>query len=126
MKTIKILANLSPEKEAIEIAKQILKTPSLLGSNSHQVFIGESEVEIKELNSIIKIERLPIEPIMLVCSCCDCNFDKKDGRKIYQNYGGKVRDIFYCSDECVNYVLSFLPPDRASKKRKDLQIQGFF
>ena len=57
MKTIKIKANLTKEQEAFEIAKQILKNPILIGTNNEILLIGDNEIEIQNLKSIIEIER---------------------------------------------------------------------
>lgn len=124
MRVIKIQANLSKEKEAIEIAKQILKNPILIGKNN--ILIGSSNIEVQELNTFLKIERVPKEPLMSICSCCDINFEKNLGKKLYVNYGGKTKLNHYCSDKCRNEVLNILPSNRASIDKKKLQTQFFF
>lgn len=121
--TIKIKDNLSPQQEALEIAKQLAKNPLMLGGGA-VAFIGQG-VEIQELKTTIEIERIPSEPIMCLCSVCDTNFDKSIGKRLYINYGGNVKSNFYCSDGCRNIVLSFLPPERASKTRKFIKQSNF-
>jgi len=126
MITIKIPANLTKEKEAIEVAKQILKNPILIGNNNNVLLIGNENIEIQELNSFIKIERIPIEPIMNACSCCDTNFEKSTGKKVYVNYGGKKKELVYCSDKCRNVLLDILPLNRYSFTKTKLKPSILF
>lgn len=124
MKTIKIKANLSKEKEAIEVAKQILKSPVLIGNNSF--LIGKSGIEIQELESYIKIERIPVEPLMSVCTCCETNFQKNTGSKIWVNYGSKKKELEYCSDKCRSVLIEILPKNRYSFKSTKINNLKFF
>ncbi len=121
MITIKIPANLSKEKEAIEVAKQILKNPVLIGNNNNSMLIGNEAIEIQQLKSLITIERVPIEPLMIVCSCCDTNFEKSIGKKLFINYGGPVRQLIYCSENCRNIVMDHLPENRCNIIRSKLK-----
>jgi hypothetical protein len=111
MNTIKIKSNLSKEKEAIEIAKQILKNPILIGNNN-VLKIG-NEIEIQELKTTITIERIPQEDLMLICNC-GVNFEKKIGKKLYTNYGGKVKEKIFCCEECRNEFIFYIPENRYS------------
>jgi hypothetical protein len=120
---IKIKDNLSPQQEAFEIAKQLSKNTLMLGGSA-TAFIGQG-VEIQELKTIIEVERIPSEPIMCLCSVCDTNFDKTIGKRLYFNYGGKVRDKLFCSNECRDFNLSFLPENRASKTKRFIKVANF-
>ena len=126
MKTIRIQANLSKEKEALEIAKQILKNPVLIGGSNKNLLIGNEELEIQELNSFIKIERVPKEPIMSICSYCETNFEKSIGKKIFTNYGGIIKELIYCSDKCRNVVVDMIPENRRSFTRSKLKSANFY
>jgi len=116
MKTVKIKIkdNLSPEREVLEIAKQLAKNPLMLG-NGVKALIGQN-VEIQHLKTTIEIERIPTEPTMHVCSVCECNFDKKVGKSISHNYGGKPRKIYVCSEDCIDVVSAYLPKNRLVRK----------
>jgi len=126
MKTIKIPANLTKEKEAIEVAKQILKNPILIGNNNNILLIGNETLEVQELNSFIKIERIPKEPLMIVCSCCETNFEKSIGKKLFVNYGGTVKTKLYCSDKCRINVMSVVPENRRSITKSKIKQSYFY
>ena len=127
MKTIKIKANLTKEQEAFEIAKQILKNPILIGTNNEILLIGDNEIEIQNLKSIIEIERVPNEPLMIICSCCDINFEKNTGSKIKVNYGGLVKQLEYCSEKCRSVLVEILPENRYTiNNRKQLKSANLY
>lgn len=125
MKNIKIKANLTPQEEAIEIAKELLKKPLLLSGSKIKV-IGKEQAEIQELITTIQIQRIPQEKLMSVCSCCDTNFEKGTGFKIWVNYGGKKKVLEYCSTNCRQLLMDILPESRYSLKSTKINSIKFF
>lgn len=126
MKTvqIKIKDNLTPEKEALEIAKKLI-TKKLLGNTSK--FLGNG-VEVQNLKTVIEVTRIPYEKAVISkeCPCCQTTFQKSSGISLYVNYGGKVTLKKYCSKECADYVFSFLGEKRASFDRKKIGTSLLF
>lgn len=126
MKNIKIEipANLSPEKEAIEIAKKLVNSNLMLGNNN--VKIGDGHLEVQSLNTIIEVKRIPKEPLMCQCSICETHFEKPTGKKLFTNYGGKVKETIYCSEGCRKTIINVLTENRYSFKRSSLQTFRLF
>ena len=125
MKTIKIKSNLTPQQEALEIAKQLVKQPTLL-SNSTKKLLGKEELEIQVLKTTIEIERIPQGKLMKICSCCDTNFEEGTGFKIWINYGAKKIKKEYCSFECRKLLTEIIPEDRYSFVGTKLKINKFY
>ena len=120
---IKIPTNLTPQQEAIEISKKLLKS-SLL-ENKSKILIG-LDLEVQKLKTTIEIERIAPEPIMSRCSVCDCNFEEKIGKKLFTNYGGRVKQITYCSEICRDEVILILPSNRYSLTKSKLKKIKFY
>lgn len=126
MKTIQINIkdNLSPEKEALEIAKKLI-TKKLLGNTTKSIGQG---FEIQDLKTTIEVTRVPYERAIISkeCSCCNTIFQKSSGVSLYVNYGGSVKLKKYCSKECADLVHSFLGDKRASFDRKKIATSLLF
>lgn len=114
---LKIPGNLNPQQEVLEIAK--LLSQKLLPSAQKQLGTG---VDIKELQTQITIERVPVEKARKTteCSVCKSLFENRAGKKLWVNYGGQVRTVHYCSDTCRDVVLEICGPGRAAINRKDI------
>ena len=117
---INIPDDLSPEKEIIAIAQK-LQQKQLSGSakNKSVLRIGDN-IDIKEIQTQIIINRVSTEiPIIMIpCNVCNCEYDSKKSKYYYQNYGGAVRRNSCCSDECRNVVLNNFPSRTSLKKSK--------
>ena len=112
---------LTQKQELIEIVKQLSKP--LLGTRT-QKKIGQ-QLEIKHAETTITIKRVAIEvPIVtLTCSVCGTIFEKTIGVKMYTNYGGPVKELLYCSRECVQFMLDWDTANRFSKTKTKLHPQ---
>ena len=121
--TIKIPDNLNKTQEAFEIVKHLGK--KLLPTNNK--YIGNS-YELKNLQTQINVIRIPTEKVIVTIDCSVCNtlFEKKSGKKIFVNYGGKILEKNYCCQDCADYVLGFLGENRASNRKNLLNAGRFY
>lgn len=79
----------------------------------------KSEVIIPET-----INRFPDLNKTETCSCCNSNYDKKEARHCFNNYGGTIKKMSYCSTDCVDFVVS-INPKRISKQKSKLRNLTF-
>lgn len=121
---IEIPDNLSPEDEAILLAK-ILEKKLLPSSNNKKIGSG---YEMKKLETQIIIKRVSIEKPVITreCKVCDNIFAQNAGRVLWVNYGGKRQKKYYCSDDCLDFVLNIVGSHRAAlRKLKLKQIRTY-
>ena len=124
---ISIPDNLSEEKEIIAIAKKLTqKAISGNGISKENLRIG-TQVDYRDLQTTITINRVsnekPIE--MITCNVCGCDYQNNTAKPYYQNYGGRVKKVSVCSNECVDLIVSVLG-DRASKTKSKLKTIRFY
>lgn len=59
---------------------------------------------------IEKIVLKSVDPTKTIkCNCCNKMYPKKEAKFCFTNYGGAVRKLQYCSDDCVEQVISINP-----------------
>lgn len=121
METIKITIpdNLSHEEELFAIAKELGK--KLLPGNTRKL-LGAGYT-IKHIETNITIIREPVEKVIATQSCnlCSTIFELSLGKKLYTNYGGRVKKLFYCSDNCRDNVINWCGDGRAALTRNKLK-----
>lgn len=125
--TISIPDNLSPEKELITIAKKLSqKTLTGSGRNKEVLRIG-TQVDFKELQTTITINRVSTEkPIEMVkCNVCGCEYQNNTAKFYYHNYGGRKKKVAVCSDECQKLVIELFG-GRISKSKSKLKPVRFY
>jgi hypothetical protein len=93
-----------------------------LTSNGREKFtqIGD-RIDVLEDKIIIEVTREYKEPIitMVKCNVCNCEYQSNLFKKYFHNYGGKIKMVKVCSDECVNTVLDYFG-ERVSKSKSKL------
>lgn len=116
---IEIYDDLSPIEELHAINKQMLKA---LPRGKKAKLIGDG-MTIKHLESQIVIVRIPRVKVntLLICTVCSNNFEKALGKKLYVNYGGMKRTLYYCSETCRGVVAEVCGDTRASVKSKEVK-----
>lgn len=117
---IKIPDGLTPEKEAVLIAKKILqKQLSSNAKNTNTKLIGGG-ITIEHTQTQITITRESKEPIieMVACNACGNQYQNNTALYLWHNYGGKPRKMAVCSKNCQINVISFLGNRAATSKNK--------
>lgn len=117
---IKVPDNLTPEKEALLIAKKLQqKQLSGSGKSKDQLRIG-TEVTVQHLQTQITITRTSTEkPIEMVkCNVCGCEYQNNTAVHYWHNYGGKPIQMAVCSTDCQDAVIEFLGDRAAITKNK--------
>lgn len=115
---ITIYDDLSPFQELQEINKQLLKL--LPSAKKQQKLIGD-HITIKHLESQITIVREPrIRHITLLKCHCGIEFQKNKAKRLYTNYGGIKKTLYYCSDNCRD-IIAQICGNRASINSKELK-----
>src|SRR5690349_4308451 len=118
---IKIPDTLSEKEEAVLIAKKLSqKALSGSGRNKEQKRIGVF-LEPKMLKTTITIIRECKEkPIEFIKCYCGCEFEKGKESHYFHNYGGKVKKVEVCSDDCLDFVLENFG-ERVQKSKSKLK-----
>ncbi|MCP4664858.1 MAG: hypothetical protein GY849_00705 [Deltaproteobacteria bacterium] len=115
---IEIPDNLNEQQEVLMIAKNLSKKllPASLKS------IGDG-IEIQELETIIKVNRISTDKITITfeCEICSTIYDKESKSKFFVNYGGKIKEKHTCSKNCSEEYMSFLNENRCDFSRLKLQ-----
>ena len=115
---IKIYDDLNPMEELAEINRQLFKL--LPSSKKQRKLIGEA-VTIKHLESQIVIVREPrIRHIEMLKCHCGNDFQKNKAKRLYTNYGGLNKTLYYCSNNCRLEVLAICG-NRASIKKEEIK-----
>lgn len=116
---ITIPDDLTPEQELLEIGKKLGK--KMLPQNN-QKMLG-SGYTIKHLQTAIVIERKStVKPIVTrECSVCQTLFDQCVGKGFWTNYGGKIRRIYVCCEECRKQYMGILGDGRCAKTKSGLK-----
>ena len=119
---IKISDGLSPLEESQEISSKLRQ--KLLASNANQFDkkrIGEG-IDVKHLSTTIIIERTGEKPIEMVrCNVCGCEYQSDMYKPVVVNYGGKVKTIKTCSQNCQESLIELCGVGRAGKTKKELK-----
>lgn len=116
---ISIPDNLTPEQEVFKIA-QHLGAKMLPKGEMNKIYIGNG-YEIKESQTVIEIVRIPTEKVLVTHECfCGIVFTRSVGYKLYSNYGGKTKTLYYCSDNCRQQVID-IAGERVSKIKNKLK-----
>lgn len=81
--------------------------------------IGD-QVDILEDKIIIEITKKYKEPLitMLKCNVCNCEYQSNYFKKYFHNYGGRIKMVKVCSDNCVDTVLEYFGERVAISKSK--------
>lgn len=119
---INISADLTPEQETIEISK-ILRAKHLSGSakNKHQnIRIGQG-IDIKQLQTTIIVNRVAKFIEFVPCNVCGCEYQNDLFKKVFVNYGGKVKYIKVCSTSCQEQMIDMCGEGRAATSAKKLK-----
>jgi len=109
MKTIKIRIpdNLSGEKEAFAIGKQLAKKSLSGGGQNKDVKRLGNQIDVIDLQTTIIVERFSTEKpiIMQTCNVCNCEYQSDMAKHYYHNYGGKRVKRSVCSADCVQFMV---------------------
>jgi hypothetical protein len=116
---IQVPDNLTPEKEAILVSKELLKKAKLLTDQSAKQ-IGDA-IRIIEPETLIRVKRVITEKHITMCTCSVCGtiFQSNIGVPYWTNYGGNPRKKLVCAEECRATILSLFP-DRTAPSRQKL------
>ncbi len=115
---IKIPQGLSKSQEAFMIGK--ILTKNLLGTKyCKEISAG---YDIQHLQTQILITREPQEEVTVTrtCNCCQTIYDISIGITLYHNYGGLIKQMTVCSNECKDFVLLHFG-DRITDKKKNVK-----
>jgi len=123
---IKIPQGLSKQYEALLISKML--TNKVIGTDKcKQIGTG---YEIQHLETQITITREPKEELTITreCNCCSSIYDISLGKLLYHNYGGKIRNMMVCSEDCKTFVLENFPriSDKSPKRKNGIKPITFF
>lgn len=123
--TITIPDNLTPQQELLAISKQLGK--KLLPTGNNPILIGEG-YEIKNLQTRITIKRESVEkPLVIIsCSLCSLSVEQKLSKKLWSNYGGNIKKLHFCDDNCRDTVLQISGTGRCAIKKSDLGLLRTF
>lgn len=121
--TISIPDNLNDLQEA-KLIQERLNQKALTGSGkirTNSIRIGDC-TDIKLRESVIVIKRIPAEPFIETknCTVCRSSFQSDMGQKMYINYGGRRKQLHYCSKECCLAVIEICGEGRAAMKKSEL------
>lgn len=124
--TINIPDGLSSLEEAHLIKdKLVQKALSGTGKNRDQKRIGD-RVKVGYTETTIVIKRDVSDHIETVkCNACGCDYQSDMFKRIYINYGGRTKELRYCSEDCCKTVIDICGPGRARFKKKDLKFTHF-
>ena len=121
---ISIPEGLSKQEEALMIGKML--TQKILGTKyCKQIGAG---YEINHLETQIIITRNPTEEVTVTkqCNCCETIFDISIGIILYHNYGGLVKTMTICSNECKEFILCHFGDRISEKKRGKYKLNNAF
>lgn len=115
---ITIPDNLSQQEEIAAIAKELTKK-YLPGNTQKALGTG---YELKHLETQIIIQRKSVEKVLVTVECSKCGtiYEKDKGFKLYTNYGGRTKKIFFCSDECRQFLIDHAGNGRVALTRNKL------
>jgi len=111
---VKIPFGLDKNREALMIAKQLIKQLP-----NPQKMIGQDMI-IQENQSTITILRhsnkkdIPV----ISCSICECDFAKNTGKKVFTNFGGSIKEKILCSMLCAKKFVDISPSRISFTTRK--------
>jgi len=116
---IKIPDNLSPEKEAILIAKKLIQK-SISGSAKEETRLIGSGVTIEHTQTQITITKESKEPVitMVKCNICGSEYQNNTAHYFWHNYGGNQRKVGVCSKDCQKSAVNFFGIRAAISKNK--------
>lgn len=119
---ITIPEGLTNEQEIELIARELGK--QYLPKNK-KVSIGIG-YRINQINTEIEITRSPVEEMafVFVCPVCEKNANQRKAKRLFTNYGGRIRERMCCSNDCRDFYIS-INPDRISKTRASLKPFSF-
>lgn len=60
-----------------------------------------------------------------VCNCCRKVYDKKQAQSVFTNYGGMVRELKYCSDNCADTVVELIG-GRTSRDKSKVKLNFLY
>lgn len=108
---IQIPDDLSKAEEIIAIAKGLARKALSDNPRTPKSKRIGNEVSVLETEFTIKVERVSKEKPIELCKCslCGTEYQSSLAKSAYTNYGGPIRQLFYCSTACVDIVVSAFP-----------------
>lgn len=126
---IEIPDDLNAKQEWDAIATEIALQTKCFAPAQHML-VGNVDVPLdsKKSETHIVVKRIQSASAIktLQCNVCNCDFDASMAKYAYTNYGGKVRKLCYCSDDCRNIALSIGSAGRIAVRKKDLKPFALF